>query len=99
MGNAFRGSATSDDEASVGLTDVLQHLALADQSLAARLEAAGLDPTQIQDVRQLDDVAIETKDELVAARQSGQKHWTAQRDRKSGVEGKNEAIHVVVTAH
>src|SRR5699024_6161478 len=79
MGNAFRGSATSDDEASVGLTDVLQHLALADQSLAARLEAAGLDPSQIQDVRQLDDVAIETKDELVAARQSGQKHWTAQR--------------------
>lgn len=79
MGNAFRGSAATEDEASDGLSNVMQHIAHADESLAARLETAGLSPTEIDDVRQLDVVPIQAKDELVAARQAGQRNWTAQR--------------------
>lgn len=76
MGHEFRGApVTGAGE----LAPVLEELAAKDPSLATRFETAGLHPADIQDIRQLDAVPIQAKDELVEARQVSHMDWTPQR--------------------
>ena len=58
---------------------VLQQLVSDDPSLAARFEDAGLEVSQIEDIRQLDQLPVQSKDELVAARVEQSQHWTPRR--------------------
>src|SRR5699024_3669824 len=79
MGNTFRRSAASGAETNGRLADILRDLVDDDPSLAARLEAVGLDPSEVHDIRALDAVPVQAKDELVEARQSSRRNWAAPR--------------------
>src|SRR5699024_4335521 len=78
MGNTFRRSAAGA-ETNGRLADILRDLVDDDPSLAARLEAVGLDPSEVHDIRALDAVPVQAKDELVEARQSNRRNWAAPR--------------------
>lgn len=61
------------------LGTVLQQLVSDDPNLAARFEAAGLEISQIKNIRQLDQLSVQSKDEFVAARVEQSQHWTPRR--------------------
>lgn len=79
MGNLFRRSTETDVQTSDGLAEVLRYVADHDPTMAERFDRAGLDPATVDDIRQLDAVEIQAKDELVEARQSDRSNWTPQR--------------------
>lgn len=58
---------------------LLPQLVSDDPNLATRFEDAGLEPSQIDDIRQLDQLPVQSKDELVAARVEQSRHWTPRR--------------------
>lgn len=75
MGNDVDASGAAGG----GLADLLSGLVADDRSLAARFAGAGLDAGHVSDVRQLDALPIQPKDELVAARVAQGRNWTPQR--------------------
>src|SRR5699024_10986708 len=78
MGNTFRRSAAGA-ETNGRLADILRDLVDDDPSLASRLGAVGLYPSEVHDIRALDAVPVQAKDELVEARQSNRRNWAAPR--------------------
>src|SRR5690625_504752 len=62
-----------------GLSGLLGELVAEDCSLAQRFADAGLDAAQVNDIRQLDALAVQPKDDLVAARAAHARSWTPQR--------------------
>lgn len=61
------------------LGELLSSLSGADSMLAARFETAEMDPSQVQDLRQLDALPIQPKEDLVAARVHQRQDWVPQR--------------------
>lgn len=62
-----------------GLSGLLGELVAEDPSLAQRFADAGLDAAQVADIRQLDALAVQPKDDLVSARAAHGRRWTSQR--------------------
>ncbi|GAA4826916.1 phenylacetate--CoA ligase family protein [Garicola koreensis] len=62
-----------------GLSGLLGELVAEDPSLAQRFADAGLDAAQVADIRQLDALAVQPKDDLVSARAAHGRRWTPQR--------------------
>lgn len=77
--DAFHNSSTSHGADEDALAVLLQQVLREDPTLAARFDAAGLDPAQVHDIRQLDQLPVQSKDELVAARVAQSRHWTPRR--------------------
>src|SRR5699024_5256976 len=62
-----------------GLSDLLQELVAEDPELAQRFADAGIEAAQVDDVRQLDALEVQPKDDLVAARLGHRRSWMPQR--------------------
>lgn len=79
MQDDFQNSHTSAGHHDGTFVELLHRLLRDDPTIAARFDAAGLDASQIHDVRQLDQLPVQSKDDLVAARVAQDRHWTPRR--------------------
>ena len=62
-----------------GLSDLLRELVAEDPALAQRFADVGIEAAEVDDIRQLDALEVQAKDDLVAARLGDRGSWTPQR--------------------
>lgn len=75
----YKTQSNPSQELSSTLGELLEQLVRDDPALGERFDAAGLVPSQVEDVRQLDLLPVQLKDELVASRMEQNRQWTPRR--------------------